>query len=424
MHACTQEEACRNFSDVAYTFHRPSTIDHRPSTIDIDHRPSTIDHRPSTMPSPSARSRISLAFVAGALVTAALAFLLGFATGDDDFFAVRKNFTLFGRIYAQLAEDYVDDIDPEPLMRTGIDAMLGTLDPYTVFFDEADNEDMDILTRGRYGGIGLGIDRRGGRLVVVSPFEGYSGYEQGIRAGDVIMTIDKQSTADMSSLDARNLLRGAPGSTVTLEIEREGEPGLLTFVLTRSAVQLDDVTYTGWIGDPSDGIGVVRLARFTEGAADEVKQAIGSLNQESDALRGLVLDLRGNPGGLLDEAVAISSLFLDADRLVVSMRGRAAESERAYRTQGRPAFPTLPLVVLVDGGSASASEIVAGALQDHDRAPLVGVRPSGRGSCRSCARCRTTRPSSSRQRSTTRQAAGASRLLPTTETWRVARQPP
>src|SRR5690606_16484778 len=311
-------------------------------------------------------------------------FLLGagfFAPGDDDYFAVRKNFNIFGRLYEELAMGYVEDVDPELLMRTGIDAMLGTLDPYTVFLDEADNEDIDILLHGRYGGVGLGVDRRGGKLVVVAPFEGYSGYEQGIRAGDVIVTIDGQPTEDMTALDARNLLRGSPGSTVALEIEREGEPGLLRFVLTRSEVHIRNVTYAGWVGDPAARVGYVRLERFAQGAGAEVKEAVERLQAEAGVtrLQSLVLDLRGNPGGLLEEGVAVAGVFLPQNTIVVSMRGREAESERVFRTRTPPVAPTLPLVVLVDHGSASAAEIVAGALQDHDRAVVLGETTFGKG---------------------------------------------
>ena len=299
-------------------------------------------------------------------------------SAEDDFFAVRKNFTIFGRLYEELAAGYVDPLEAEQLMRTGIDAMLATLDPYTVFIDEADNEDIDIITRGRYGGVGLGVDERGGRLVVVVPFEGYSGYVQGVRAGDVIATIEGQNASGMSSLEARNLLRGAPGTIVSLEIEREGEPGLLSFVLTRSEIHLNNVTYFGWAGDQSEGIGYVRLERFTQEAGNEMRQAIERLSDEQ-GLDGFVLDLRGNPGGLLEAAVDVTSMFLPSGKVVVSTRGRAAETERTFTTRGAPMAPSVPLVVLVDGSSASASEIVAGALQDHDRAVIVGETTFGKG---------------------------------------------
>jgi len=297
---------------------------------------------------------------------------------DDDFFAVRKNFTIFGRLYEELAAGYVDPLEAEQLMRTGIDAMLATLDPYTVFIDEADNEDIDIITRGRYGGVGLGVDERGGRLVVVVPFEGYSGYEQGVRAGDVIAKIGGQSTEEMSSLEARNLLRGAHGTTVSMEIEREGESGRISFVLTRSEIHLNNVTYSGWVGGQGDGIGYARLERFTQEAGNEMRQVIERLRSEQ-GLEGFVLDLRGNPGGLLEAAVDVAGMFLPSGRVVVSTRGRAAETERTFTTRGTPVAPEVPLVVLVDGSSASASEIVAGALQDNDRAIIVGETTFGKG---------------------------------------------
>ena len=170
----------------------------------------------------------------------------------------------------------------------------------------------------------------------------------------------------------------AQGSTVELEIEREGEPGLIRFVLSRSEIRINSVTYAGWIGDPGDGLGYVRLERFTQGAADEVRAAIERLQGEG-SLEGFVLDLRGNPGGLLEEAVAISSLFLPAGAVIVSVRGREAETERTYRTRGTPVAPDLPVAVLVNGSSASASEIVAGALQDHDRAVIIGETTFGKG---------------------------------------------
>ncbi len=313
-----------------------------------------------------------------AVVTLALA--VGAAAGffaprDDDFFALKKNFTIFGELYEELALGYVDDLDAEQLMRTGIDAMLQTLDPYTVFIDEADNEDIDILTRGRYGGVGLSVGQRGGQTVVLRPIEGYSAFEQGVRTGDVILTVDGVPAAGLSGDELSNLLRGDPGTTVAVTVERAGEPAPVEFVLTRAQVQLKNVAYSGRVGE---GVGYVKLERFTRNAAGEVKAAVEGLQAEG-ALDGLVLDLRGNPGGLLEEAVSISGLFLPAGSVVVSTRGRSAETERVYRSRGQPALPDLPLVVLVDGGSASASEIVAAAVQDHDRGVVLGERTFGKG---------------------------------------------
>lgn len=313
-----------------------------------------------------------------AVVALALGVLLGsFWPRNDDFFALKKNFTIFGKLYEELATGYVDDLDAEQLMRTGIDAMLRTLDPYTVFIDEADNEDLSILTQGRYGGVGLSVGQRAGRLVVIQPLEGSSAFEQGVRTGDVITHIAGVPTDGMSSDEASQLMRGDPGTTVAVTIEREGEPEPLEFRLTRSEVQLKNVTYAAYLDD-APGVGYVKLERFARDAADEVKRAVVAL-QDEGSLDGLVLDLRGNPGGLLEASVDIAGLFLPQNSVIVSTRGRLAESERVYRSRSAPVAPAVPLVVLVDGGSASASEIVAGAIQDHDRGVVVGERTFGKG---------------------------------------------
>lgn len=317
-----------------------------------------------------------LPIVAVILAALAVGLLAGaYLPRNDDFFNLRKNFTIFGKLYEELAMGYVDPVDAEQLMRTGIDAMLETLDPYTVFIDEADNEDIDIMTRGRYGGVGLSVGQRAGKLVVLRPLEGYSAFEQGVRTGDVILTVDGVSTDGMTNADMSHLLRGEPGSTVALTVRRDGEPAPIEFVLTRARVQLNNVAYKGFVGD---GIGFVRLDRFTRNAAQELADAITSLGAQQP-LQGLVLDLRGNPGGLLEEAVSMVGLFVPQNSPVVSTRGRAPETERTYRTQSAPVAPDLPLTVLVDGTSASASEIVAGALQDHDRAVVIGERTFGKG---------------------------------------------
>jgi len=315
------------------------------------------------------------------LVALALGLTAGFfMPRDDDFFVLKKNFTIFGELYEELATGYVDDLDAEQLMRTGIDAMLQTLDPYTVFIDEADNEDIDIITRGRYGGVGITVGQRGGRTVVLQPVEGASAFEQGVRTGDIITHIAGTPTEGLSSDEIRDLLRGDPGTTVGVTIERAGEMEPLDFRLTRSEVQLKNVTYANYL-DGSEGIGYVKLERFARDAASEVQQAVLTLQHDEDGreLKGLVLDLRGNPGGLLEAAVEISGLFLPQGSAVVSTRGRLAESERVYRSRSAPIAPDVPLVVLVDGGSASASEIVAGAMQDHDRGVIVGERTFGKG---------------------------------------------
>lgn len=325
---------------------------------------------------------VSLAIlaVAGSLLAGTL---VGFLMPrDDDFFELRKNFQIFGAAYEELVTGYVEPLDPEHLMRTGIDAMLAELDPYTTFIDEADNADLNIITRGRYGGVGLNVGKRGGKVTVLSPIEGASGYKQGVRAGDVIQTISGKEAQALSMSDVRTLLRGEPGSTVEIVVEREGTPAPIAFTLTREQVQLNNVTYSGFVDRTADasapGVGYVKLERFTRKAGSEVQGAIRSLQGKRD-LRGLVLDLRGNPGGLLDAAVDVTELFVPRNSVIVSTRGRLPETERTYRSDRTPMLPDVPLIVLVDEFSASASEIVAGAVQDLDRGVVMGTTTYGKG---------------------------------------------
>lgn len=316
------------------------------------------------------------------VLIALLALLVGAAGGffwpDDDFFALRKNFEIFGAVYEELATGYVEEIPPEDLMRAGVDAMLEDLDPYTTFIDEAQSTDLSIITRGQYGGVGLSVAQRDGRVVVTAPVEGASGYKQGVRVGDVITQIEGRSTDSLSMTDVQNLLRGQPGTSVTITVARTGASAPLEFVLTRERIDLKNVTYRGFLGAPSGGIGYVKLERFTREAGAEVREAFQAL-QRRGALEGAVLDLRDNPGGLLGAAVAVSGVFLKRGAVVVSTRGRDTEDERVFRSSQPPLLPEVPLVVLVNGYSASASEIVAGALQDHDRGVVVGETTYGKG---------------------------------------------
>lgn len=316
---------------------------------------------------------------ASLLIVLSFGFLVGFWMPDDEYFALRKNFQIFGAIYEELVTGYVDPLNPETLMRSGIDAMLQDLDPYTNFFDEADNGDIDIITRGRYGGVGLNVGVRNGRFTVVAPVEGASGYIQGVKAGDLILEADGQDVRDMSITDLRNILRGEPGTAVIIKISREGILEPIEFTLTREDVQLKNVTHFGFVGEGAkDGIGYVKLERFAQDASKETREAILAM-QEEGSLKGLILDLRGNPGGLLSAAVEISQYFVPFGETIVSTKGKLATSERVYKSTVKPLFPDLPVAVLIDGISASASEIVAGAIQDLDRGVIVGVPSFGKG---------------------------------------------
>ena len=311
------------------------------------------------------------------VVTLAAGFLAGFLVPDDDFFALRKNFQIFGAVYEELIGGYVDPLDPDKLMRSGIDAMLEDLDPYTNFIDEADNTDLDIITRGRYGGVGLNIGVRNGKITVISPIEGTSGYKQGVRTGDVITEIEGRNASDLTLSDVRHLMRGESGSAVEIAIEREGTPEPIRFILTRQQVELKNVAYAGF-ADSTSGVGYVKLDRFARDVGGEVRGELQKM-KSSGKLNSLILDVRDNPGGLLDGAVEITQLFVPQGSVIVSTRGRLAQTERVYRAKLPPLLPDVPVVVLVNGLSASASEIVAGAIQDLDRGAIVGEPTFGKG---------------------------------------------
>ncbi|MDX1740849.1 MAG: S41 family peptidase, partial [Rhodothermales bacterium] len=319
---------------------------------------------------PIVLSGILICLLAGSFLAGAL------MPRDDDFFAVRKSFEIYGAVYEELVANYVDRVDPERLMRAGIHAMLNELDPYTVFFDEADNADMDIITRGSYGGVGLNVGMRNGRITVIAPIEGASGYTQGVRAGDVLVRVGNRATDDLSLADVQTLMRGEPGTTVEIAVEREGVAAPIDFLLTRERVKLHNVTYSGFVQNSS--IGYIKLERFAHGAGREVRDAIETLQSEGE-VEGLILDVRDNPGGLLNAAVEISELFVPAGAVIVSTNGRQDETKRVYTSRRPPLLPDTPLVILTNRLSASASEIVAGAIQDLDRGLVVGQTTFGKG---------------------------------------------
>ena len=323
--------------------------------------------------------RSSLLVATGFVATLSLGVLVGFwMPHDDDLFELKKSIELFGAVYEELVTGYVEPVPPERLMRVGIDAMLNELDPYTTFIDEGQRTDLRVIMQGEYGGVGLNVGRRGGKITVIAPVEGASGYKQGVRAGDVLTAINGRPTDSLSVEDVETLLRGEPGTTVEVTVQRAGAPAPLTFALTRRKVEVESVPYHGYVGDPAAGIGYVKLDRFTRTAASEVRASLEALLGQRD-LQGVVLDLRDNPGGLLQAAVDISGLFVPQGATVVSTRGREAGTQRTYQSDSAPLLPDVPLVVLVNGLSASASEIVAGAVQDLDRGVVLGTTTYGKG---------------------------------------------
>ena len=297
------------------------------------------------------------------------------ARSDDIYSAISKNLPVLGLIYKEVSANYVDQIDAERFLKAGIDGMLNTLDPYTVYFDRDDDHQIRVLTQGKYGGVGMPLNLRNNVVTVVEPpFLGTPAARVGIREGDMIIKVNGEDTEKLGLDEAARRIRGPIGSEVTLTIRRQGEPELLEFTLVREQIKIDDVRYAGYI---RDGIGYIRLTRFSKNAGPEVSEAIRQLGQQN--LEGLILDLRSNPGGMLEAAVEISDLFLPKGATIVSTKGRSEGSMREEKSRQMPIYGDGPLIVLVNRFSASASEIVAGAIQDHDRGLVLGDTTFGKG---------------------------------------------
>lgn len=305
--------------------------------------------------------------------------LIGAIAVRDDLYELRKNFEIFGALYEELAINYVDEVRPGPFMRAGIEAMLSQLDPYTHYYDEADMVDIKLLQQKKLGSVGMNVGMKVGRLTVLAPESDATAYRQGIRTGDIILQIGQTPSDGLTVNEAYTLLMGQPGTTIDILIQRKSERTPRTFVLRRVLTRTRSVSWSGFLGSDSTGaIAYVRLDRFGNRSAREVKRAFRNMNRDVP-LRGMILDLRFNPGGILGEAVATVELFVPKGSLVVSTRARADETVREYKTNDDPLFPDLPLIVLINRFSASASEIVAGALQDHDRAVIMGETSFGKG---------------------------------------------
>lgn len=294
----------------------------------------------------------------------------------DIYFLIKKNFTIFSKTYENVALEYVDQVDPELLMRSGMEAMLETLDPYTVFYNESQNEQAEIFSRSNYAGVGIEAGFRDGKVVIVAPKEGSPAELKGVRAGDEIIAIDGVSTEGLQPEEVQNLTMGEIGSPLTLTIKRFGLDQPIDFELERAEIETPNVTHTSYLGD-TDQFGYIRLAQFGQNSASEIRNSIETLSV-NNSLEGLVLDLRGNPGGILQEAVAIIDKFVEPGLTVVETRGRIAEYNSSYETQ-EPVLFDKPVIILMNGGSASASEVVAGALQDLDRAVILGETSFGKG---------------------------------------------
>ncbi len=300
------------------------------------------------------------------------ALVLTFAGHDD--FGLGRNMEIAVNMMRELSLGYVDPVDPDKLMTGAAQGMVRSLDPYTEFIPADEMSTFEILTTGKYGGVGSLIRQKGDRVIFAQPYKGSPADRAGLKIGDKIMAIDGKDARGFTTDQVSALLKGDPGTQVKVAVEHlDGTQQTVT--LTRERIAIPSIPYAGWA---AEGIGYIRHSDFTEGSYEEMRAAIERLRSEGQ-LQGLILDYRSNSGGILQEAVKILSMFLPKGTEVVTTKGRTAESAQVYRTASEPAFPDLPLVVLVNGNSASAAEIVAGALQDLDRAVLVGQRTFGKG---------------------------------------------
>ena len=291
---------------------------------------------------------------------------------------------LFDEVLAHVRRDYVDTLPDSLLYRKAVSGVLGELhDPHTVFLDQRRLSRLDESTSGHYAGVGIQMDVRDSGITVVATLHGTPAEEAGMASGDRIVEIDGKSARALTPEEALKTLRGQPGSKVRVVVDRPGVTAPLTFTLTRREIQVNPVQHALLL---QDGVGYVDLSVFSSEAASDLGQAIDSLR--AAGARSLVLDLRGNPGGLLDQGIGVADLFLDAGQAIVSTKGRSADENRAFADRAPQRWGNMPLVVLTDSGSASASEIVAGALQDHDRALVVGTATYGKGSAQRVFRIR------------------------------------
>jgi carboxyl-terminal processing protease len=295
---------------------------------------------------------------------------------NDKYFQIAKNLDVFAAFYRELNTYYVDDLSPEKVMHKGIEAMLEETDPYTDFVPEENLDDLKFMATGKYGGVGASINTTGDTTVITDIYEGSPMHKAGIKPGDILLSLDGKPTNGMDQEEISRLLKGAPGTSLDMVLKNPHTGAQSTKKITREEINVRPVSYAGIVGND---VGYIKMVQFTENSGAQVQLAFEQLKKDHPGLKGVILDLRGNPGGLLDEAVAVSNIFLDKNKLVVSTKGKVKNWDREYRTEQPAVDINIPLVVLTNRSSASAAEIVAGAVQDLDRGLVVGQRSFGKG---------------------------------------------
>jgi carboxyl-terminal processing protease len=312
-----------------------------------------------------------------------IVFLVGIigiaATNTTEYFEISKNLEIFASLYKELNSYYVDDIDPNEFMKEGIDAMLLSLDPYTTYYSEAEIENYRFETTGKYGGIGSLIKKDEDFIIISEPYANYPADKAGLIAGDKIVSVDGSIVKGKTSEEVSKYLKGEPGTKITVNILRpqaDGSDIEMNLEIIREEVKVKNVPFYGLV---ENDIAYIKLSNFTQQAGKEVEDAFKALQKQNPNLKGVVLDVRGNPGGLLHEAVNISNVFINKGELIVFTKGKVAEWYKDFKTINEALDTQIPLVVLTNRGSASASEIVSGAIQDLDRGVIVGQKTFGKG---------------------------------------------
>jgi carboxyl-terminal processing protease len=313
-------------------------------------------------------------WIIGIMLLAAV-IMVGFSKKDD--FKITKSLDIYYSLFRELNIFYVDEVNPEKLVETSIESMLESLDPYSKYIPEKEMDDFEFMTTGNYGGIGALIRKQDDYAIISQPYKDFPADKAGLKAGDVIKQINGESIKGWKLEEVSDKLKGIPETTVKLTIDRMGQSGSLQKEVVRQDLHINSVPYYG-MADAQEGVGYIRLTKFTQGSGQEVRDAFRNLRR-SNKMNAVVLDLRSNPGGLLMEAVNVSNVFIPMGQEIVSTKGRVEKWNQAYATQEQPLDTNIRIVVLVNRASASASEIVAGAVQDLDRGVVVGKRTFGKG---------------------------------------------
>lgn len=299
--------------------------------------------------------------------------LFGFTT-DNKYFDIARNLDIFTTLFKEVNAYYVDEVDPEPLINEGINSMLSSLDPYTNFIPEEDVDSYRAMTTGQYGGIGVVVGTIEKKAYVTMLYENFSAHKEGIKIGDEIIEVNGVAVKEKNPDEVTELLKGTPKSEVELKVVRTGSKEPIVFKIKREKITVGNVPYSGIL---KENIGYIFLSDFTFGAAKEVKRALNNLKDKG--VEKIILDLRGNPGGLLNEAINVSNIFINKGEEIVSTKSKVEEWNKSYLALNAPVDVKIPLVVLINNASASASEIVAGVVQDYDRGVLIGRKTFGKG---------------------------------------------